>query len=409
LGSRHRAKGAQEENVVAQWKVPARGKKRYFARTKGEIAMQPTLLKNDGCRLRQERLNEFLSQQALDAALITDWRDVYYFTGVISYVPYPRALLLGPGRDSLLIAENEYPSAVVDRQQVYPFHTFATLNFEPNEELILVLRDAMPHRARRLGVQYETLLFQVARVLNKETTEFVPIDQELLQMQAVKDNDEIEVLRRAAELNDVGYAAVQKAIKEGASEAEVLAAGKEAVTSAAGCDCYYSGDFQCAQPGGFATDRPCQAGELFIVDAAVTYQGYWSDNCRTFAVTTIDKKQREAWQATEETVLMAEEMIRPGVRGREVFHSMKQMQDRIKEGALVHHGGHGIGLRGHGYPRINPHFDDFFAEGNTFTIEPGVYGEELRGGIRLEYNYLLTAKGLERLNHFPVGIPSSLI
>jgi Xaa-Pro aminopeptidase len=371
--------------------------------------MEPTVLTGAGCRLRQRRLNEFLSQHAIDAALITDWRDVYYFSGVISDVSCPRVLLLGPGRDSLLIVENEYPSAVAERQLVYPFHTFATLNFEPNKELVSALQDAIPRPVARLAVQYETLLSQVTRVMEDENTQFVPIDQDLLQMQAVKDEDEIEVLKRAAELNDIGYRAVQDAIKEGVSEAEVLAAGKAAVTSAAGCDCYYGGDFRCAQPGGSATDRPCQAGELFIVDAAVTYQGYWSDNCRTFAVTTIDEQQRKAWQATEQTLQMAEEMIHPGVRCREVFDSMKQMQERIKVDALIHHGGHGIGLRGHGYPRINPHFDDSFAEGNTFTIEPGVYGEELRGGVRLEYNYLLTTKGLERLNHFPVGIPSSLV
>ena len=100
-----------------------------------------------------------------------------------------------------------------------------------------------------------------------------------------------------------------------------------------------------------------------------------------------------------------EEMTKAGVSCRVVFDAMKQMQDQIKEGALVHHGGHGTGLRAHTYPRINPYFDDIFEASNVITIEPGVYGEELRGRIRLEYNYLVTEEGVERLNEFPISIP----
>ena len=108
---------------------------------------------------------------------------------------------------------------------------------------------------------------------------------------------------------------------------------------------------------------------------------------------------------TEQTVLMAEQMIRPGVRCREVYDAINAAQDKVKPNALIHHGGHGTGLRAHSYPRINPKFDDVFEENNVFAIEPGVYGDELGGGIRLEYNYRLTQDGPERLSEFPISCP----
>lgn len=357
----------------------------------------------DGCRKRQKRLFGLLEEQKLDSALITDPRDVYYFSGALSEIPYPRALLLSP-QAVRLVSEKEYPEAAVDTQSTYPLQTMATLNFQLNQNLVGELRRHLS-RAGRVGVQFESLSFSLgAAVVEEAGAELVALDDHLLQMQSVKDPDELQVLRRSNQLNDIGYAAVREAIRPGVTEAEVLGTGKQAVTSAAGCDCFYSGDFRCAAPGGFATDRVCREGELYIVDAWVNYQGYWSDNCRTFPVTRLNDVQRRAWAMTEETVLKAEEMVRPGVSCRKVFRLMQQMQDRIKPGSFLHHGGHGTGLRSHEYPRINPHFNDFFKEGNVITIEPGVYGEELRGGIRLECNYLVLENGVERLNQFPISM-----
>ncbi len=365
----------------------------------------PVRLTQQGCKKRQSRFAQYLAQRHFDLGVLTDWRDVYYFSGVILETPWPRAFVIEPGGKTSVVVEAEYPNAVVDQQLVYPIQTMATLNFEPNAALAEMLREAIP-QAKRIAVQQESLLAMTARaIFDCSGGELIPIDDELLRTQAIKDEDEMVVLRRSNELNDIGYAAVRDAIQEGATEAEVLGAGRAAVTRAAGCCCDYSGDFRCAQSGGFATDRSCQAGELYIVDAGLNYQGYWSDNCRTFPVTTIDEIQRQAWEATEQTVLTVEQMVKPGVACRSVFDVMKEMQEKIKANALIHHGGHGTGLRPHGYPRINPHFDDVFETGNVITIEPGVYGQELRAGIRLEHNYLVTPHGVERLNQFPISVP----
>ena len=378
----------------------------YASFSIGAPRMQTRLTK-DGCKERQRRFIKYLNHHGFDLAVITDWRDVYYFSGVIKEMIHPRAFIIDGGGAGTLMVESEYPDAVADTQLIYAFQTMATLNFELNSELVALLRAQLP-KAKRIAVQNESLLATTAQVIaDRSGGELIPIDDDLLRMQTIKDSDEIALLRRANELNDIGYAAVREAIKEGATEAEVLAAGKAAVTRAAGCDCFYSGDFRCGQAGGFATDQRCRKGQLYIIDAWVNYQGYWSDNCRTFPVTGIDDVQRRAWELTEQTVLMAEQMVRPNLSSRKVFEAMKEMQDKVKSGALCHHGGHGTGLRLHTYPRINPHFDDTFEAGNVITIEPGVYGEELRGGIRLESNYWVSQEGVERLNQFPISIPDA--
>jgi Xaa-Pro aminopeptidase len=69
-----------------------------------------------------------------------------------------------------------------------------------------------------------------------------------------------------------------------------------------------------------------------------------------------------------------------------------------------HHLGHGVGLAAHEGPHLNPNWDEHFVEGDYFTVEPGLYHDELRQGIRLEQNYLATATGVELMTPWPLGL-----
>ena len=78
--------------------------------------------------------------------------------------------------------------------------------------------------------------------------------------------------------------------------------------------------------------------------------------------------------------------------------------DEYLPGNFNHHLGHGIGLFPHEAPHLNPNWDDTFQEGEVFTVEPGLYTPEMRAGIRLENDYLVTAVGVELLSDFPLAL-----
>ena len=78
----------------------------------------------------------------------------------------------------------------------------------------------------------------------------------------------------------------------------------------------------------------------------------------------------------------------------------EHVRQRAGDGDL----GHGFGLFPHETPHLNPRWDDAFEEGDVFAAEPGLYGPELKAGIRLEQNYRLTADGVERLTSFPLEL-----
>jgi len=141
------------------------------------------------------------------------------------------------------------------------------------------------------------------------------------------------------------------------------------------------------------------------LDVGVVYRGYSSDLCRTFV---IGRQPSEAQAAAHERVMEAiryvEDTVRPGVSCRAVYDVVHAMLDGFRGWTFPHHLGHGIGLSAHEAPRLNPHWDDTFEIGDVFTAEPGLYGDELRAGVRIENDYLVTSSGLERLSHFPAAL-----
>jgi Xaa-Pro aminopeptidase len=165
-------------------------------------------------------------------------------------------------------------------------------------------------------------------------------------------------------------------------------------------------DYACGVPGGPPrAGRAAQAGELYILDIGPVYRGYFSDNARTIAV---NSKPTDEQYAASEVVLgclsVVEGEARAGVRCRHLWDAVNDHLKRHGRPAMTHHLGHGVGLNPHEYPHLNPEWDDTLMEGEVFTAEPGLYGTELRGGIRIENQYLVTRTGVVRLTDFPNGL-----
>ncbi len=170
------------------------------------------------------------------------------------------------------------------------------------------------------------------------------------------------------------------------------------------------GDFACGtraiRGGGPPTALRVEEGDLYILDIFPFFQGYHCDLCRTFAVGTPSALQQEAWQVVRDAHEKIEKLIRPGVAAREVYQEIRSFLDSFAPacGSFWHHLGHGLGMDGWEYPWITPGSDHVIQQSEVLAVEPGLYGECLQGGIRIEHNYLVGADGIEALDHFPIEL-----
>jgi Xaa-Pro dipeptidase len=353
----------------------------------------------DRCRQRQARLRVILQAERLDAALITDPRHVHYLSGYwrCGRVLSPVALLVRMDGGSTLAAPSASEAALAaDDVCLYEASLAGTIIDDPDAALFDLLRPRLSG-LNALGLDRPPSAWSL------EVAQLRPLSAEIRGLRRAKDPDEVAMLQVGIAGCDAAFARAKELKDADVTEVELYAAMLSAATVAVREPLTeFGNDFQCGALGSVPRDRRLEAGDTAILDVGVVYRGYSSDLCRTFVV---GRQPNEAQIAAHARIMEAmryvEEAVRPGVSCLAVYREVHAMLDGYRGCVFEHHLGHGIGLSAHEAPRLNPHWDDTFEVGDVFTAEPGLYGDNLRAGIRVENDYLVTATGLERLSHFP--------
>jgi len=257
--------------------------------------------------------------------------------------------------------------------------------------------------AGRIG--FETVLpFAQYETLRAGGVDLVPRSGIVEELRAVKDETELEALRRACAVTDRAFERLLDVPFVGRRERDVAwdlvqifhEEGAEAVWPEFIVGSGPTG----SQPHGRAGDRTIGRGELVVVDAGCSIGGYTSDCTRTFATGPLDGRMRDAYEVVALAQSAALGGIRAGLPGVEADALAREIVDASEfAGAMGHGLGHGLGLDVHEDPRLSTESEDVLAPGNVVTVEPGVY---LAGefGVRIEDDVVVTAGGIENLTGF---------
>jgi Xaa-Pro dipeptidase len=371
------------------------------------------MLTKQGCLARQARLRQALENSGLGLFVTGNYRTAYYFSGVAAAPETPVLFLQWTdGQAALATAADadvfggevvRLEGYSIERAIDHPFHDAA------GALRGLLRRGAAPRRCA-VELAATPAIFEAALRSVLPDAEIGDGSDMMLALRKKKEEDEIDEIRRSLACCGAAYTAARQAIRPGATELEVYQAMYAAATLEVGTSLDFPGDFACGQRairgGGPPTGRVLEVGDLYILDLFPAPALYFGDVCRTFAVGEPSALQVRAWELVREAQRIGESAVRPGVAARSVYRLVKEFLDSHAEGekSFWHHAGHGIGHHGHEAPRIIPGSDDVFEAGDVFTLEPGLYSAALRGGIRLEDNYVLRESGLENLFAFPLEL-----
>jgi Xaa-Pro aminopeptidase len=361
------------------------------------------------CRRRQERLLKEMTAQRLDAVALGTAHHVYYFSSHLPDWKQQGGFALGSDGRSWLTTANALPKITPAADEVVPYEAnwFGTLRLEQPQAVAQLMRERLrAMRARRIGLDSSAVTSQLA--LHGDDVELVSIDESLFQMRRAKDPDELELMKKAIRCTEMMYARARQIIEPDILETRVFSELHAAAVEEAGgpLSAPMGNDFACGVGGGPPrAARHAQPGEIYILDLGPAYRGYFADNCRAIAV---DRKptdlQLKAWHDVVSCFEIVEQMARPGARCRDIFEAVDRRLHLVRGGGMPHHLGHGVGLAPHEFPHLNPKWDDTLIEGEIFTAEPGQYAHDLRGGIRLENQYLVTNSGVQNLTPFPMEL-----
>lgn len=367
--------------------------------------MGDALIDIAACRERQRRLLAEMRSVDSDLAILLTAENIQWLTGVrLSPLFSPAAAIDSDGCVTLVVPERRIDEpAAADRIVGYAAQWHSTLRNDQPATSSAVLAEAIEYVPTRVAIEYSAFGHCVSRFFEEAR---VDIEPTLYRLRRYKHADELALMKRAIDANRAMYEAARREMRPGINELELYAHLHEAAVLEL-CEplTYFGQDFQSGSRGGPPRDREAQAGELYILDLGVGYRGYFSDNARTFAVNREPTQQQEqAWRAVTEVFDYIAAEVKPGVSCRGVFESVQRMLDLHRPWVFNHHLGHGVGLYPHEAPHLNPHWDDTFEEGDVFTVEPGLYHEDLRCGLRLEQNYRVTERGVELLTDTDLNV-----
>ncbi len=153
-----------------------------------------------------------------------------------------------------------------------------------------------------------------------------------------------------------------------------------------------------AYPHGVAHAQQLKTGDMVLIDAGATVEGYHSDITRSYVFGDPNERQRQVWEVEKEAQAAAFEAARLGASCESVDAAAR----RVIEGAgfgpgyrlpgLPHRTGHGIGLDVHEWNYLVAGDTTPLAPGMCFSNEPMIciYGEF---GVRLEDHFFMTEQG----------------
>jgi Xaa-Pro aminopeptidase len=358
------------------------------------------------CRGRQRRLLDAMASEGVELVVLSRRESVQWLTGVNIRAPYePLAAIDAGGRVTLVLPSRQVSlTAAADDVIPYEEKWHSSLRDVQQQASATALHTAARVVPKRIGCEYGSFGLHLAAGWDATT---IDVEPTVFALRRHKDADELRMMRRANEANQAMYEVARQIVRPGVNELDVYTELYAAAVKTLGEPPTYIGqDYRSGARGGAARDRAAEAGELYILDLGVGFRGYYSDNCRTLAVSgEPTAAQQRAWEAVKAVFPLVESTIKPGASCRQLFETVQKQLDELLPWVFDSHLGHGVGLAPQEGPHLNPFWDDTFAAGDFLAVEPGLYHEaDLRHGVRLEQNYLVTDDGVELWTAWPIEL-----
>lgn len=242
------------------------------------------------------------------------------------------------------------------------------------------------------------------------TAGYIDISHSIQQIFAYKTKRDIEHIKKVFEVTQKGIDAFYGQLKAGQTEISIKACIEYAITLEGNRDdVFMASGFAQVQAGhhttmsgryNMATDNVLQDGDFVLLELAVCVNGYWCDITRTGYVGTPTQQAEAMYHIIKKAQKQAIAKLRAGVACSEIYdEAMNVIKEAGYEANFTHALGHGVGFRYHDYtPVIGPDNHQVLKEGMVVTIEPGIYGDAIGGGIRIEDNVVILKDGCNILS-----------
>ncbi len=342
---------------------------------------------------RRTEFRSRLEQNKLDAMLISKPENVKYLSG---FTGGSDAVLLVSSQNQYIITDSRYTEQV---QRECPGWELRLEKPSSREELINLSK-----KYTNIGFESQFLTHYEYGELNKSLPGyFIPLLGVVEELRAIKDEKELDLLRKAAEIGDRVFSEICSMIQADVSEKQIanhivynlknFGCEKESF------DTISVSGVNAALPHGQPGDKLLRPGDMLTLDYGGFFKGYAGDMTRTIAVARADQKLIDRYQAVLEAQLIGLGMVKEGARCKDIDQSIRNSLKKYNlDKYFIHGTGHGVGLEIHEAPRVSFSSDEILKKNMVITIEPGIYISGW-GGIRIEDTVIVKDGGCEVITH----------
>lgn len=379
---------------------------------------------------KNQRLYDILAEKGFDGAIFCLPENVVHASGMTTFpnlysanfftwsLPLATVLMnVQDGSEILYVAESMAAEAermsFFDEIRIFvPYRM--DKNVDPVQEYARGLKEAvfecMP-KTGILGVEAAGFPWGASAALKRlvlPSLEMKDVTGAVYESKMVKAPWELKRMRKAAAVIDAGMECfIRTAKKAGAGEIDLWKEILGAMYHKAGGHIPTSGElvtgertFDAPYPGG-PVPRRTKKGDVGLMDMSARVDGYWCDCCNIVSYGEKNETQLRYFEVIKNAYDYTTDALRSGATCSDVFRAAERAY--TEQGfACPHYIGHSIGSGVNDMPKIIPCDHTVIEEGMCFSMEPGIYRQNM--GLRIEKMLLVTKEGCEEFNQFEWGV-----
>jgi Xaa-Pro dipeptidase len=352
-------------------------------------------------RARIEKARRLMAENGISAMFLEGGTSMFYYTGVRWGNSERTFGVVIPAKGELA-----WVTPAFEEQRARELIKFSNdvRTWQEDESPYRVIAQIIRDRGAatgKIGME-ERVRFFIFDGVRQElpTAQFVSATPVTAGCRMIKSPAEIAFMQRANDITLQAIGAAFKTLKEGMTQQQLSANVGEATTHLGGVGdgaLVIFGKYT-AFPHGSVQPQKLHEGDVVLIDAGCTVDGYTSDITRTTVFGKPTQRQRDVWDTEKRAQSAAFAAAQIGATCESVDAAARKVITAAGFGpdykvpGLPHRTGHGIGLDGHEWTN--------FVRGNTTKIQPGMcfsdeptivsYGEF---GIRLEDCLHITESG----------------
>ena len=356
-------------------------------------------------KVRHKAVRDMMKELKLDGLILTHPADITWLT----YFTVDDSILVLADRDFYLVTDFRY------KEQAELEAGWMKLHVREGKMSDALAGAIAQSKATRIGFEANYATFGQITALDRDLKELcrkngqskepelVPLENVMVNLRKVKDDHEIDLVRKSVQVAEEAFNAIREEIKVGQTEGYLAGLLVFELKSRGASGAPFPPMVAAGPNSSLPHYRPGEAlvarDQPLLFDWGAVYKGYCSDLTRTFIVGRASPRIKQIYRIAHEAQQTAINFLRPGVTTMQADRVARDVIEKAGFGEFFGHGlGHGIGLDIHELPTMRKTGgEEELRPGMIVTVEPGIYlpGE---GGVRIEDDVLITHSGCEVLS-----------